>query len=184
MSNQIRRLHRTLLDFEMYSTSGVPTIINNTELLLQRVPTELRNPVICFLLNRTVTGVVDSLVNELWEATKLIQSAQRDLNLPLLDWTSPELRDLKRARNKLLAHRYEVSVCTDEHKKWYRDSYGSYPAILVLLREVNEILFSAVREVIFHDDFSHVQYSARSVEEFKAEDVEVLLSALKQYNIY
>ena len=168
----------------MYAEINIPKQITNVRTILGTFPKDIKNVAICYLLDNTVKGMLEALLNDLDQASNLLDKALKDLGYSDgLDLTD-EIRETQRMRDKLLAHRMEVLVSTDRHLNWYKEKYGSYDRAFDLVERASEQLGDIAREVSRHPNFQRVQASVPQPPLLDRQDIELLLAALKKANIY
>ena len=95
-----------------------------------------------------------------------------------------EMRDAKRMRDTLLAHRIEVSISTEKNIQWYKDEYGSFEKAFDLVEAAAAQVGVLAWKLSKHEKFQGGHSSMSEPVLVKREDIASMLQALKSSNVY
>ena len=179
-----KRFHKVVLEFAIYAKESIPKKIANARTVMECFPKDIRNAPLSYLLNVAMKGILESLLNDLDEAAELLDKVLNDFGEAGGLKKTSEIRDVLRMRNKLFAHRMEVSAATDKHRMWYTEKYGSYAKAFAVIETASEQLGSVARGVSGHPEFQKVQGKMSEHPLLKKQDIENLLNVLKRAEIY
>lgn len=182
---QKQALHSRIFEFAAYSRVNIPHQIENIRVVLSSFPKDIRNGPLCHLLNTSVKGSFEALLNDVVQATDLVDKALRDFgNAKGLEPTKA-IRNVQRMRNKLLAHRIEVLVSTNKHEMWYQANYGSYEKALTAIEKAAEELGDKAWELSRHCWFKPGEIrGVHTPLALKQDEILRLLSVMKSAGIY
>jgi hypothetical protein len=175
--------HQVLVDFLQFARNSVPVLVTNVLLLLEEIPKELTNPVLRFLLMRAPDRVFDVLVLEVEQTWRLLAKEASTLNDYELERDDPDYQDLKRIRDKLVAHRLEVTVGTTEHVKWYAERYGSYEKTSELIKRVAGKIEGEIRRLMRRGKLHAVVRPLMGPHAIQRRDIDQLVDALRAKRI-
>lgn len=147
------------------------------------IPTNLSNPVLSFLLRRAIDKVFDVLILEVEQTWRLLSEVASEVDAFSLDPHDLDYKDLKRIRDKLVAHRIEVSLATTENLEWYAREYGSYERVFALVTQVTEKLRSEIQRLL---DDGKLRAAIRPIKHAHAisqSDIDQLVEALRKQGI-
>ncbi len=181
---QRKKLHKLVLEFAMYSQVNIPNQIENARTVLTAFPKDITNAPLCWLLNSSVKGALEALLNDLAQALDLVEKAANNLDGSASLQLSEEMRDAKRMRDTLLAHRMEVSISTEKHYQWYKERYGSFEKAFDLVEKVAAQIGALAWQLSRHEGFHKAQSSMSEPPLLKREDIALLLQTLKTSDIY
>lgn len=180
---QRRRLHQMIVDFIDYSIDSISPRIESAQVLLKYIPNDLKNPVVIFLLNNAIIGILESLLNKLTQTVDLLNKATRDLGENDLKRTN-EIKDIQRMRNTLLAHRMEVLISSSKDMEWYKKEYGSFEKTFATIAIANEQLLDEASSLAEHPKFDGMQTGGIEESPLSVECVKEFIDALKAAKIY
>jgi hypothetical protein len=92
-------MHKLIGGFAFYADLGLRVQIANLRTLMSGFPKDIRNVPLCYLLNATIKGGVDSLVAELAQAADLFDKAARDFGDVKGLQRTEAIADVERIRN-------------------------------------------------------------------------------------
>jgi hypothetical protein len=178
------KLHQGLSDFTLFYEYNIPLLINNVRLLREKIPRDIKNPVMLFLLDRAVNSVVETLILEVKQTWEILSGELKRMGeAPLLD-PDRNYKDLKDIRDKLLAHRIEASLSTNQYLEWYKEKYGTYESIFILIGKVAKKIYFKICKLQSEKKLLTNSATGHVLTKLKIEDVENLLAALKTAKIY
>jgi integrase len=181
---QRKQLHKMILEFGMYAAVNIPKQIANVRTINNSFPKDIKNETVCYLLNSSLRGILESLLNDLAQAADLMNKAIKDFGDEKGLKQTGEIADVLRMRNKLLAHRFEVLLSTDKHESWYNEKYGSYEKSIALVETAARHLGEFAAEIAKHEKFGRPQGRMSEPPVLKEDDIKRLLEALKKAEIY
>ena len=137
---QRQNLHLLISQFIRYADDCVPKHIHNTHVLLEQCSTEIHNAALRYLLDFALKGVLEGLLNDLAQASGLLDKAMKDFGdesgMPRTDKICAALR----LRNKVVAHRMEVLRSGYNQAHWYKQKYASFKKALNVVAAATEDL--------------------------------------------
>src|SRR5437867_2941207 len=122
-SKRRRKTQEALLGFSLWFESSMQHSIQNVLELKKANPPGLRNPVLLFVVPRAMNYVVERFVLEVEQAWVLLNHELKRQGLRTLGVSDNHYCDLKKIRNKLVAHKIENSVNSTRHENWYKRKY-------------------------------------------------------------
>lgn len=185
-TNSENRNHKALYEFAHFYKSVVPVLMNNVQQLLKNIPKDIQNPVLLFLLPRAIENVVDRRILEIEQTWRILDQELRKLNEPRFNMQDPDYSDLKKIRDKTLAHRVEVLLSRekDTYINWYKKNYGSYEKILDLILKVSDKIVNEVERLMDERKLNARSSSVKVVCKIETNDIRYLIDALTEKNIY
>ena len=178
-NNRRESLHRLLLNFLNFNQHTVKPSIANCLLFRSDIPSDLKNPVMIFLLEHSIDQVVEMLGLQLHEAWTILDQELEELGEPKMSNTDGDYLNLVRIRNKLIGHRVINSI-NPQHAVWYKKTFGSYEKIFEFLQGVADKIEAKVVELIRTKKMLvNVGTATRGVKRFSKADVRSLVDALK-----
>ena len=175
---------RALVGFAWWAENNLPSAASNVLTLKNAQPKGLRNPVLRFVVPQAMNHVVEHAALRVFEAWLLLDAELESQQLPRLDRTSKSYLDLKRIRDKLVAHRIENFVHARDHIEWYKKTLGKYDLVLKLLQNTASEVAQRIRELQSANNLRSPNIPLREVPEFYDSDVQELLAAMKMASIY
>lgn len=178
------KIHNALCEFELFANMQIPILIENVLLLKRCIPQDIKNPILLFLLPRAINYVVETLVLEVVQAWKILEDELKKLKKPCLANNDKDYKDLKDIRNKLIGHRVQVSLATEEYQKWYKKNYGSYEKTFELIKNVVNKITTKIKELEDAGILDADSIAIKSVKRLMPEDVNKLINTLRNAGIY
>lgn len=145
---------------------------------------ECENSVLRFVVPLAMNQAIEHSVLRVMEAWLLLDAEMLRLHLGTLDRKSPNYLNLKRVRDKLVAHRTENAVHTTEHADWYRQEIGSYSKAFDVVDALAKEIASKVRALQESGALSLPNLPLREVPSFYRGDVEEILEAMRVADIF
>lgn len=183
-SNKKVKIHNAIYEFGLFANEQIPILIENALLLKKYVPQNIKNPVLLFLLPRTLNDVLERLILEIEQAWRILNRELKNLGKHPLDKNDKDYKDLDKMRDKFIGHRIESSLATDKYQKWYEQNYGSYEKTFELIQRVATKIATKIEELMDEDSLAVESVTTKMPGKIVPEDISRLLDALKNAGIY
>lgn len=177
--------HQALHEFIIYAEHQVPILIHNIEIFKEKIPFDLKNPILAFLLNRTCNQVIEELILRIREGWEILNIELKALNQSVLLTNDQDYLDLDDLRNKLIAHRVQTGLYAKENfTEWYAKKCGSHDAVFRLIERVSQKMIGKIHELEAAELLNSNHASIRLDNVIQEKDITSLLNAMKQADIY
>lgn len=136
-----RRIDASIQEFRCFYYGNMQTNIDNVLVLRKcgkKFGGNVTNPIIRFSFDRAMTHVLESSLLEIVYAYELVNDELKRHGARILGLKNRDYNDLKKMRNKLLAHKVENSLKSKRYLRWYKKKYGSYEKTFDLILRVSE----------------------------------------------
>lgn len=178
-------MHQALHEFILYAENEIPTLIHNVKILKEKIPADIENPIMAFLLNRSCSQVIEELIMRLCDGWKTLNKELRKLKIAPLSDKDEDYTDIDKMRDKLIAHRVEVGTSNKQsYTEWYFLNYGSFDAVFDLVQRIASKMLNKIYEIESFELLDSERVSMRMSYKFNEQDIHSLLNALKQADIY
>jgi len=179
-------LHAVIREFEYFARETLPTHVSNALLVVESFPQNIQNLPLRWLLANAVTGKLENLVMLLGEAAVLMDLAARDFDPTHQTAWPTNVANVKRMRDKLVAHRVENAIDSKKYTEWYKKQFGSFKVTFPFLLAAGQDLANISAALQQHPKFVVPKLQNNGPQPFQLESYQIadLLSALKRANIY
>jgi hypothetical protein len=140
-------LEQALLNFRQFVNSAMPIHFENLHVLVDGFAEKPSNPILEYVLPRALDKVLDTLVLETVQAWQMMDELLKHKRRLRLKDDDLSYRDLKRIRDKIVAHRVQVGARTGEHRQWFNEEYRELPRIKELIQKVTSRIADAVDQI-------------------------------------
>ena len=142
-----KQLEQAMLEFRVATYHAIPIHFQNIEILIAHFRDMPGNPVLAYLLPEAVDNVLNTLVLETEQAWRMLNSLLRKMGRQELSDDDHVYRDLKRIRNKVVAHKVEVAVSSSKHLDWFKAKYKVFSEARGLIEQIALRISSRVDEL-------------------------------------
>jgi hypothetical protein len=168
----------------LYAKWALPIIAKNVCVLANNARNDVKNPIILFTFNRAMWGSIERAIIEIHFAWELVDKELKFYHKRPLGTSSQDYKDLRRMRNKLVAHKIENSLKSNKHQKWYKRKYGSYDKTFALLQRVTDKIVRKIDYLERHGYFKPVAIAYKTPIEIHKKDIDDFINALKKEDLY
>ena len=178
------KLMQALYEFTIYREHAMPRIAELFEIIVKNFPRDLRNSAMQFLIMYATNHAIEHILMRAVEAFHLTNKALEHYKEDALDKNDIEFSDLIMIRNKLLSHKVENGIATDQHKEWLDTNYNSSEKVIKLTMKCADKIINKITFMISKDKSIIRSGSISMPRAFIKYDFDKILDALKKSNIY
>jgi hypothetical protein len=170
------------MGFYVYANYYMPILFENARLLNNRASDVPEDSVLFFLIPRAINNIVQNAILETEAAWKVMNKELEKFKLQLLSKCQRQYDDLDLIRNKIAAHRFEVSAATDKYEKWHQENYGDLEKTLALITAVATEIKTRFEDLACENDFLVRQSDVKEPLRLTTETVDALIRTINSTN--
>ena len=136
-----------LAQFPRWMDLRLPKQIFNIQALRSVLHEAMLNPVLEFTIPLAMNQIVEHSCLRVVEAWELLNDELAHQKRRTLGTKNADFVNLKRIRNKLIAHRIPNELNGKLHRKWYLKKYGSFDSVMVLIQRVGAKISERIQKL-------------------------------------
>lgn len=131
-------------------------------------------------INSLAQGFIALPEGEAWFASHVASERHKVQKRRTLGTKNRDFVNLKRMRNKLIAHRVPNELNGKIHRKWYLKKYGSFEAVMALVQRVGAKISDKIQRLQLGGQLPSDLKLRRPVTLFNGEYAKKMIVTLKQ----